>query len=241
MPDNVTIDFHFLTQIDYFIGLTAEELESLKKYLNIKTAQKGEMFVLEGDTVDSLYFVISGVVKVYKISADGKQQIINIATVGESLNDVSTFDQGTNAANMLAMTPVVLYGIKKNDVSTIITKYPKVALNAIKVLAGRVRRDSMLVETLSFNQVIGRLAKTLLKYYSEKNIFGIKLTQQDLADMIGTSREMVNKSLKLLENNGSIKLVRNGIEIINKNNLTDMTIIHSTPQRHSENPEESRF
>jgi CRP/FNR family transcriptional regulator len=236
VPDSMVIDSHILSQIDYFIGLTSEELDSLKKFLLLKTAQKGEMLILEEDEIDSLYFVISGVVKVYKISADGKQQIINIATVGESLNDVSTFDQGPNAANMIAMTPVLLYGIKKNDVSTIINKYPKVALNALKALASRVRRDSMLVETLSFNQVIGRLAKTLLKYYGEKNLVGVKLTQQDLADMIGTSREMVNKSLKLLENNGAIRLVRNGIEIINKENLTDMTIIHATIQKHTENP-----
>jgi CRP/FNR family cyclic AMP-dependent transcriptional regulator len=237
MTDSMAIDSHVLSHIDYFIGLSPDELESLKRHLSPKAVQKGEMFVLEGDRIDSLYFVISGVVKVYKISADGKQQIINIATVGESLNDVSTFDQGPNAANMLAMTPVLLYGIKKSDVSAIIVKYPKVALNSLKVLAGRVRRDSLLVETLSFNQVIGRLAKTLLIYYGEKNIFGVKLTQQDLADMIGTSREMVNKSLKLLENNGSIKLYHNGIQIINKENLAEMTIIRATPQRHTENPE----
>jgi CRP-like cAMP-binding protein len=238
MPETTTVDSNILRNIEYFIGLSHEEIESLKKYLSPKSVQKGEMFVLEGDRIDSLYFVISGIVKVYKISADGKQQIINIATSGESLNDVSTFDQGTNAASMLAMTPALLYGIKKSDLSTIIIKYPIVSLNALKVLAGRVRRDSLLVETLSFNQVIGRLAKTLLKYYGEKKLFGVKLTQQDLADMIGTSREMANKSLKLLENNGAIKLHRDGIEITNHEYLTDMAVIHTTPQRHTTNPEE---
>jgi len=168
---------------------------------------------------------------VYKISADGKQQILNIATAGESLNDVSTFDQSPNAANMVTMTPALLYGIKKSDLSAILLKYPQVALNALKVLAGRVRRDSLLVETLSFNQVIGRLAKVLLKYYGEKKLIGVKLTQQDLADMIGTSREMVNKSLKMMESNSAIRLQRNGIEILNKEALEGMTVIHVTPQQ----------
>lgn len=230
MVDNIAVDFDVVKNINYFAGLNDEELESLKRYLSPRTVQKGEIFLLEGDWCDSLYFVISGVVKVYKISADGKQQILNIATAGESLNDVSTFDQSPNAANMVTMTPSLLYGIKKSDLSAILLKYPQVALNSLKVLAGRVRRDSLLVETLSFNQVIGRLAKVLLKYYGEKKLVGVKLTQQDLADMIGTSREMVNKSLKMMESNSAIRLQRDGIEILNKEALEDMTVIHVTPQ-----------
>ena len=234
MTDSIIIESDILSQIDYFIGVGPEELESIKRYISPKTVQRGEIFLLEGDWTDSLYFVISGVVKIYKISTEGKQQTLNIATTGDSLNDVSTFDQGYNAANQLAMTPTLLYGIKKSDVATILSKYPQVALNALTVLASKVRRDSLLVETLSFNQVTGRLAKTLLKYYVEKKIVGVKLTQQDMADMIGTSREMVNKSLKIMENNGTIKLKRDGIDVINKKALEDMTVIHATPERHGD-------
>src|SRR4030042_4044904 len=183
MTDNVAIDFDVVKNINYFAGLTYEDMESIKQHLSPKMVQKGEIFLLEGDWSDSLYFVISGVVKVYKISADGKQQILIIATAGESLNDVSTFDKSPNAANMVTMTPSLLYGIKKSDLSAILLKYPQVALNSLKVLAGRVRRDSLLVETLSFNQVLGRLAQMLLKYYGEEKILGVKLTQQDMADM----------------------------------------------------------
>lgn len=236
MSDNVSIDFDVVKNINYFAGLNHDELESMRRYLSPRTVQKGEIFLLEGDWCDSLYFVIAGVVKVYKISADGKQQILNIATAGESLNDVSTFDQSPNAANMVTMTPALLYGVKKSDLSAILLKYPQVALNSLKVLAGRVRRDSLLVETLSFNQVIGRLAKMLLKYYGEKKLVGVKLTQQDLADMIGTSREMVNKSLKMMESNGAIRLQRDGIDILNEEALEDMTVIHVTPQERSGNP-----
>lgn len=239
MSESVTVESDVVSNINYFVGLSPGALEEIKKHLSPRTVQKGEMFLLEGDWSDSLYFVISGVVKVYKISADGKQQILNIATTGESLNDVSTFDQSPNAANMVAMTPVLLYGIKKRDLSTVLLKYPQVALNSLKVLAGRVRRDSLLVETLSFNQVTGRLAKMLLKYYGENKILGIRLTQQDMADVIGTSREMVNKSLKIMENSGVIRLQRDGIAIIDKEALQDMTVIHVIPQRRGENPGEA--
>ena len=229
MPDNASIDFDVVRSINYFAQLHDDDLESIRQYLSPKTVQKGEIFLLEGDWSDSLYFVISGVVKVYKISADGKQQILNIATSGESVNDVSCFDQSPNAANMVAMSAALLYEIKKSTLLAIMLKHPQVALNALQVLAGRVRRDSLLVETLSFNQVIGRLANMLLKYYGEGKILGVKLTQQDMADMIGTSREMVNKSLKIMESNGAIKLQRNGIDILNKEALEYMTMLHATP------------
>ena len=226
MIDNMTIDTEIFKNINYFNGLNQDELDSMMRYLTPRTVQKSEIFLLEGDWCDSLYFVFSGVVKVYKISADGKQQILNIATTGESLNDVSTFDQSPNAANMVAMTPTLLYGIKKGDLSTILIKYPQVALNAIKVLAGRVRRDSLLVETLSFNQVLGRLAQILLKYYGENRLDGVKLTQKDMADMIGTSREMVNKSLKIMEDQEAVQLNRKGIVILKKETLEEMVIAH---------------
>ena len=237
MIDNMTIDTEIFKNINYFNGLNQDELDSMMRYLTPRTVQKSEIFLLEGDWCDSLYFVFSGVVKVYKISADGKQQILNIATTGESLNDVSTFDQSPNAANMVAMTPTLLYGIKKSDLSTILIKYPQVALNALKVLAGRVRRDSLLVETLSFNQVLGRLAQMLLKYYGENRLVGVKLTQQDMADMIGTSREMVNKSLKIMENSGAIKLNRTGIIIPNKKSLEEISIVHISAPKSGEKPD----
>lgn len=220
------MDYEVLKRINYFNGLNQEELNAASRYLTHKTVQKGEIFLLEGGWSDSIYFVVSGVVKVYKISPDGKQQILNIATAGESINDVSTFDQSPNAANMIAMSPTLLYTIKKLDLLTLLIKYPQIALNALKVLAGRVRRDSLLVETLSFNQVMGRLAQILLKYYGENRLVGLKLTQQDMADMIGTSREMVNKSLKIMESSGTIKINRNGITIVNNKSLREMSIVH---------------
>lgn len=220
------MDYEVLKKINYFNGLNQDELNLVSRYLTPKTVQKGEIFLLEGGWSDSIYFVVSGVVKVYKISQDGKQQILNIATTGESINDVSTFDQSPNAANMIAMSPTLLYTIKKIDLLTILIKYPQIALNALKVLAGRVRRDSLLVETLSFNQVMGRLAQMLLKYYGENRLVGVKLTQQDMADIIGTSREMVNKSLKIMESSGAIKINRTGITILNNKSLQEMSIIH---------------
>ncbi len=169
-----------------------------------------------------MYLIISGVVKVFKLSENGKQQILNIASIGESLNDVSAFDGGASAMDMLAMTPVHLYAIRKEDIKSLFTKYPRVALNVAGVLAGKVRRDSSLVEVLSFDQVISRLAKLILKQSDAESGLMPLYTQQDLAAMVGSSRVVVNRSLKAMEDKGAIRLEHRRIVVTDEQALKDL-------------------
>ena len=203
-----------LAQIHYFNGLSQSELKEVKKYIAFeKTIGKGETLLYEGDQSNYMYFVVTGVVKVYKRSINGKEQVLNLASIGESLNDVSTFDGGRCAMDMLAMTPVHLYAIRKDDMKTLLARYPGVALNATGVLASKVRRDSSLVEVLSFDIVISRLAKFLLKQTAAGANTLPLLTQQDLAAMVGASRVVVNRSLRTMEEKGAIRLVLRRIVI----------------------------
>ena len=160
----MTVTSKTLAKMHYFTGLNAAELEAVKNCIAFeKRIDKGQTLLLEGDQSGYIYLIISGTVKVYKRSVVGKEQILNIASTGESLNDVSAFDGGACAMDMLAMTPVRLYAIRKEDIKSLLTKSPKVALNVAGVLASKVRRDSSLVEVLSFDQVISRLARLILK------------------------------------------------------------------------------
>jgi CRP/FNR family transcriptional regulator, cyclic AMP receptor protein len=219
----MTIEIDQLKNINYFAGLETSELDAIKAYFTEKTADKGELFLFEGEWSDYLYFLIGGLVKVYKTSQNGKEQILHIAPPGESLNDVSTFDGGTNQASMLAMTPVQLYAIRKADLKTILEEHSRIYINILKALAYRIRRDSNLVEELSSTQVMGRLAKLLTgKYAGEEATVGLWLTQQDMASMIGTCREVVNRSLKIMEEKGAIRLGRHRIVVLNKEILADM-------------------
>ncbi|MCK4273594.1 MAG: Crp/Fnr family transcriptional regulator [Dehalococcoidales bacterium] len=210
-----------LAQINYFNGLSHSELEAVKKYIAFeKTIEKGETLLFEGDQSEYMYLVVSGAVKVYKKSANRKEQILNVATSGESLNDVSTFDGGGSAANMLAMTTVRLYAVRKGDMERLVYGNPKIARNVAGVLASRVRRDSSLVEVLSFDQVISRLARLILKQATA--VGGDLLphfTQQDLAAMVGTSRVVVNRSLRVMEEKGAIRLERRRIVITDEEAL----------------------
>jgi CRP-like cAMP-binding protein len=170
-----------------------------------------------------MYFITSGSVKVFKKSINGKQQILNIAAVGESLNDVSTFDGARCAMDMQAMTPVRLYAIKQEDMKLLFLKFSRIALNTAGVLAGKVRRDSSLVEVLSFDQVISRLARLILKQAAAGGGERLPLfTQQDLAAMVGSSRVFVNKSLRVMEENHAIRLERRRIVIIDEQALKHM-------------------
>jgi CRP-like cAMP-binding protein len=215
----MAVQLEFLKGIVYFSDLGLAELESIKRLVFEKTADRAEVVLLEGEPAANLYFVASGVVKVFKTSAEGKEQILSIVRPGESFNDVPIFDGGPNPVSARAMGPVLLYGIKKNDMEAILRNYPQIALNVIKVLARRVRHLVSLVEDLSFKHVISRVAKILLEHTGGEIGRGPRLTQQEMAAMAGTAREVVGRSLKALEDEGAIKLDRHRIIITDKEAL----------------------
>ncbi len=215
----MAVQLEFLKSILYFSDFGLAELESIKKLFFEKTADRAEMVLLEGESAENLYFVASGVVKVFKTSAEGKEQILSIVRPGESFNDVPIFDGGPNPASAQAMGPVLFYGIKKNDMEAILRNHPQIALNVIKVLARRVRHLVSLVEDLSFKHVIGRVAKILFEHVGGEMGRGPRLTQQEMAAMAGTAREVVGRSLKALEEEGAIKLDRHRIIITDKEAL----------------------
>jgi CRP/FNR family transcriptional regulator len=229
----MAVELESLKLINYFAGLDTSEFVSIQKYITEQSVNKGEIFLFEGEWSDYLYFLMAGLVKVYKTSTNGKEQILHIAPPGESLNDVSTFDGGTNQASMLAMTPVQLYAVRKEDLKSIMAEHPRIYINILKALAYRIRRDSNLVEELSSTQVMGRLAKLLMgKYAGEEATVGLWLTQQDMASMIGTCREVVNRSLKIMEEKGAIRLGRHRIIVLKKDILADMAkaTVDTTPK-----------
>ena len=219
----MAIDTKMLAEISYFIGLNPDELEAVKQHIaGEKQVEKGRIFLIEEEQSDYMYFITSGAVKVYKRSANGKEQILSISSKGETLNDVSTFDGGGCATNMLAMTPVHLYSIRKKEMLALVARYPRIAINVARVLASKVRRDSSLVEVLSFDQVISRLARLIQKQAAVKDNVLPQLTQQDLASMVGTSRVVVNRSLRVMEEKGAIRLQRRRIIITNEKALDDL-------------------
>ncbi len=236
----MVIEIETLKSINYFAGLDSTELQFIKRYIVEKKVDKGKIILSEGEWSDYLYFIVSGLVKVYKTSPGGKEQILHIAPPGDSLNDVSTFDGGPCAANMLAMTPVHFYAVRKEDLKIILHGPPRICINIIKSLANRVRRDSKLVEELSTVQASARLAKLLLgRYPGEEATIWLLLTQQDMANLIGASREVVNRALKTMEEKGAIFLSRHRVVVVNEGILSELAkeVADTTPEYLQPEPE----
>ena len=160
----MAIDIEIFKQVAYFTGFASAELEEAAKLFFEQSLKRGAIIALEGDPVDNLYIVASGVVKLFKTSAEGKEQIIYLVYAGQSFNDVPVIDNLPNPASAQAMSPVDLYGIGNVDMHALLDKYPQAQKNATDLLAERIRNLSLLVEDLSFKHVIGRVAGILLKY-----------------------------------------------------------------------------
>jgi CRP/FNR family transcriptional regulator len=208
----------------YFEGLSSSELEAINKYVFEKKYQRDEILLLEGEAAGVLYFVVAGAVKVFKTSADGKEQILAIVSPPETFNEIPVLNGGINPASAQAMTPLTVYGISSADMWKILRDYCQVAINTIQVLAKRLRHMILLVEDLSFRRVIGRVAKILLDYAGDGVTAGTRLTQRDMAAIAGTAREVVSRSLKSLEDDDIINIDKHCVVIKNRQALEEMAM-----------------
>ncbi len=216
----MAVQLDILKSLTYCSGLSEAELDSIKRFFFEKAVGKGEIILLDGEPAEALYFVVSGIVKIFKTSAEGKEQIITIVRPMQSFNDAPIIDGGSNQVSAQAMTPVVLYGMKNDSVKTVLRDYSKIAVNVSRVLSGQVRHLVSLIEDLSFKSVLSRVAKILLE--PSDGAAPARLTQQDMAAMAGTAREMIGRSLKALESEGVIRLERHRIIIADKKGLTEI-------------------
>ncbi|RLC94121.1 MAG: Crp/Fnr family transcriptional regulator [Chloroflexi bacterium] len=222
----MTVELDALRSIPYFEGLSQAELEAVRQLVFEKTADRNEVILLEGDPPGAIYFVMSGALKAFKTSPEGKEQILCILRPGDSFNDVAAFDGGPNPASVRAMSPVRLYGIAGPDMHDLMRRYPTIAINVVRDLAQKVRHFVTLVEDLSFRHVTERVARLLLEYATEpegtEGGTRPRLTQQEMAAMVGSAREVVGRSLKALEEEGAIRMERHRIAIVDKETLKEL-------------------
>jgi len=219
----MAIDTNYLKDIPFLQELNVSEKEAVKHLFFERMLRRGEMAFLEGEPADTLYVLITGVVKIFKTSANGKEQIISISTPHEVLNDTSIFDGGPNPVSAQAMSQIKLYGIKKDKLEQMLNQYPKITISIIKILSERTRHLLTLIEDLSFKHVIGRVGKILLEHTGDGS-GKQRLTQQEMAAIAGTAREVVARSLKTLEERGLVKIDRHRILITDKSALEEMIL-----------------
>ncbi|MBI3651469.1 MAG: Crp/Fnr family transcriptional regulator [Acidobacteria bacterium] len=194
-----------------FGELGEAELKALSERAIKHTLKRGDILFVAGDTARGLYVIWEGAVRAFRESLDGREQVIHVERAGATIAEVPVFDDGAYPSTAAAEEDAVVLFIDKRDVKRLCLEHPQIALAALKLLAGRLRRSAELIETLSLHEVDQRLAKFLLaeaSYRGQTQARGVAvelvLTNQQIAARIGTVREVVSRALARLQNNDLI-------------------------------------
>ena len=214
-----------LEALPYFAGLSQQARTDVEARLVRLNLARGEVPLTEGSPSDRLFFVAKGRLKVLKTSASGREHILRLLRPGDSFNEVAVFDGGPAPATVVAMEPATLYYLRRKDVLELLARHPTIAQQVTRYLAQQLRQIVSMVEDLSFKHVTARLAKLLLAQAQPagRGATGLRdrLTQQDMAAMIGTAREVVARSLRDLEQRGAIRVEQRRIIIVNRSILEE--------------------
>jgi CRP/FNR family transcriptional regulator, cyclic AMP receptor protein len=224
-PRTVSARLALLARLPFFAELDASILADIQAWLQPLSLQRGEFALEEGEASDRLFLVASGRLKLLRTSAGGKEHILRLLHPGDTFNEVSVFDAGPAPATAVALEPARLYALSQKDLSELMTRHPAIARVAVRRLALQMRQLVSMVEDLSFKQVSGRLAKLLLTQAAAGQTQGAqveRLTQQDMASMIGTAREVVARALRSMEEQGLIRLENRRVVIINRAVLEEL-------------------
>lgn len=189
-----------LAHIEIFAGLSEAELQALHESSMTRQYPKNTVIINEGDNADSLYVIESGRVKVYCSDKNGKEFIINTMDSGDYFGELALLDDDKRSASVRTMEKSTFRIIYKEDFNRVLEEHPNIARTLIRNLTRSVRALTDKVKTLALQDVYGRVTKVLTglaaprdndRYYIEE-----RLTQQDIADRVGASREMVARILK---------------------------------------------
>ncbi|HET9716040.1 MAG TPA: Crp/Fnr family transcriptional regulator [Pseudolabrys sp.] len=223
---NQSLDRHaFLRAHKFFADLGESVIERLAPRVITSRVKKGAVIFHKGDVGSRLYAVRAGAVRISTPSEEGKDAIFNLIVPGELFGEIAFLDGGLRTADAVAVDDCELLVIERRDFIPLIQEDSELALRLIKVLCGRLRRTSEQVEDIVFLGLPNRLAKALLHLHS--SAVGsprpkIHVTQREISQMIGVSRESANKQLQDWQRRKWLKLERGGLVIYAPEALRDL-------------------
>ncbi len=210
----------FLAKVPLFEKLDAGELGSLIDVARIRHLDAREELFHKGDAGCQVFVVVSGRLKVTATSADGEDVVFAIMNPQEVVGELALLGGGERTATVTAIEPCELLALDRRDFFPFLRKHPDAAIKLLEVLTNRLRRVSQLVEDTQFLNLPSRLAKRLLNLsqaYGRKTADGIRidlrLSQQELGEMIGTTRESINKQMRSWVSQGVVGTDRGYITI----------------------------
>ncbi|HKE68636.1 MAG TPA: Crp/Fnr family transcriptional regulator [Nocardioidaceae bacterium] len=210
-----------LRQAPLFSSLDDDAAASLRSSMSETRIGRGDVLFHEGDSGDRLYVVTDGKIKLGRTSADGRENLLAILGPGQMFGELSLFDPGPRSATATAVTPCTLMSLGHDELLRWLEDQPSVARALLHQLAARLRKTSDVVADLVFSDVPGRVAKALLdlsRRFGRTADDGIHvhhdLTQEELAQLVGASRETVNKALADFAMRGWLRLEPRSVVLI---------------------------
>nr|WP_232530694.1 Crp/Fnr family transcriptional regulator [Microlunatus antarcticus] len=210
-----------MTKAPLFAELDAESASALEQAMGTLRLSKGEILFREGETEDRLYVVVAGKIKLGRSGSAGRENLLAVLGPGQMFGELSVFDPGPRSSTATAVTAVEVRTLEHDELMRWIEGHPEVARSLLAQLAGRLRRANDVVADLVFSDVPGRVAKQLLELarrFGDRKDDGVHvhhdLTQEELAQLVGASRETVNKALADFAARGWIRLEPRSVTLL---------------------------
>jgi CRP/FNR family transcriptional regulator, cyclic AMP receptor protein len=198
-----------LRRASLFAQIEDSELAELGRHMTRHRFKRGEVVFYQGDPSGKLYVVEEGWVKLTRQSDVGDELLIDVFGPGSIFGEVSIFTNEPRTGTVTAIEPVVMTSLSRDSFYRLVQSHPRIALGCLEILAARLRSSDELVQDMSFLDVPARLAKRLLELSGQRGVdtasgrlIDLRITQEELATMVGTTRESINKTLALFRRQG---------------------------------------
>lgn len=207
-----------LKKTNLFSSLNSFQLSRIGRVVIVKNYKKDALIFSAGDPALGFYIVAEGKVKIYKLSTQGKEYILNMASIADTIAEVTVFSGKDYPAYAQAATNATLLFLPKESFLNLLKEYPEIAMRMLGALAARQRKFADIIEDLSLRDVLSRLSKYLLNLAKEvgANTFELDLQKSDLALKLATVPETLSRNLKKLKSKRIISLKNRTITILNK-------------------------
>jgi CRP-like cAMP-binding protein len=210
-----------LKQVPYFASLPPSDLRELTEGLRERHYQAGDVIFRKGDQCEGLCVVLSGRVRTVTTSAQGREQVLKVFGPGRTFAEIPVFDHEPIPADAVAVTDSTIAVLPPAEVVGLVRNHPDVAIDVIRLFASRLRAYKVFVEDISLRNVVARVGKLLLDrargqttLVEDKASVRLQYTQDEIAAMVGSVREVVQRALKTLEHAGVIQMTRGRIGIL---------------------------
>ncbi len=218
-----------LRRCPLFAGLKEEDLKRIRTIASLKQIERREILFSDGEEAKGFYVILSGKIKLYKVSPEGKEQILHVVSAPDAFAEAALFLEGSYPAFAEALTDCQLLFFPKKDFIQFLEKNPQLSINMIVTLSHYLRRFAALIEELSLKEVSSRMAKYLVDLSLRLSKEGrnpkeveLDLTKTQLALKLGTISETLSRTLGKMKAKGIIDVKKNKIIILNREALEEL-------------------